>query len=262
MQDRDRVVSENEYEDEEVPDSEEDEEDEDEDYEDTNTHNPRRSSRTATVSSRTKAVKNLPFSPRKRTRSMKAYPDGDSEDELGGFDQEESGEVVEIPTRRSTRARKSAKANLADADAYEDEGDDDDSTHRTGRGNRVEKRKDPRGKASRPAYGHIRSVADLDYDPYSDEETLPLRAHREECEKCRRQPAHILMEAMRKQVKGKGRKKKISDDEDEGDEQERLVALGGWVRWLVDLLFFMFNGSDLRPSASSVQSVRTGNVSQ
>lgn len=225
-------VSDDEYDDEEVPDSEEEADSDDEDYEGADEHNLRRSSRTATIGSRNKAVKKLPFSPRK-TRSRKV--DGDSEDELAGFDQEESSEVVKIPARRSMRVRKSTKANLAD-DAYEDEGDeedDDSSTRQTGKASReVKKRKPPRSKASRPAYGNIRDVADLDYDPHSDDETLPLRAHRGECEKCRKQPAHSLLNALKKRPKGRGRKKKTSDDEDdEGNEEERLTALGGWVRW-------------------------------
>jgi chromodomain-helicase-DNA-binding protein 4 len=224
-------VSGDEFDSEEVPDSEEQTEDDDDDYEDANTHELRRSSRTATTGSRKKTIKNLPFSP-KKTRSRKV--DGDSDDELAGFDQEQSSEVVEIPTRRSTRARKSAKANLADEE-YEDEGDeedDDSSTRRRHKRNReVKKRKPPRAKASRPAYGTIRDVADLDYDPYSDDETLPLRAHRDECEKCRKQPVHKLLLAVKTKPKGRRRKKTSDDEDDEGNEEERLTALGGWVRW-------------------------------
>jgi chromodomain-helicase-DNA-binding protein 4 len=223
-------VSGAEYDTEEVPDSEEETEGDDDDYEDADTHDLRRSSRTAASGSRKKTIKNLPFSPRK-TRSRKVV--GDSDDELAGFDEEEVSEVVEIPARRSTRARKCNKANLAE-DAYEDEGDEDDdsSSRRTRKRTEVKKRKPPRTKASRPAYGSIRDVADLDYDPFSDNETLPLRAHRDSCEKCRKLPSHSLLLAMKKRPKGKGRKKKSSDDEDdEGNEEDRLMALGGWVRW-------------------------------
>ena len=55
----------------------------------------------------------------------------------------------------------------------------------------------------------------------------PLRAHRDICEKCHREPAHVLLKKLGKR---KGRKKKQTDDLSE-DEEDMYNALGGWVRW-------------------------------
>lgn len=77
-------------------------------------------------------------------------------------------------------------------------------------------------KGPKPEYGRIRDVNDI-YD--SDPETAPLRAHRDLCERCRRQPAHILMKS-----KKKGRRKSV---EDPMEEEEDFSSLGGWVRWCV-----------------------------
>jgi hypothetical protein len=120
----------------------------------------------------------------------------------------------------------------------------------------VKKRaRNARGKGAgvRPAYGHIRSVADLDYDPDSDEDTAALREHRNECEKCHMKPAHELLEAERKRPKAKGRKRrKTSDDdlEESGDEVERITKKGGWVRWSVQLVL-----AEQRYSSSSQSQV-------
>jgi hypothetical protein len=78
---------------------------------------------------------------------------------------------------------------------------------------------------------------DLRYqrDKPVDQGSSPLREHRNICEKCHRGPAHELLEAVMRKPKGRRKKKKMSDDEfDESeDEQQRLTALGGWVRWYV-----------------------------
>jgi chromodomain-helicase-DNA-binding protein 4 len=195
----------------------------------------RRSTRTAAVTSRGKVVRDLPFSPKKtRFRTRAALMNEDSNDELAGY------ESSARPARRSTRTRKGGKTNLADADAYEDDededededDDEDDSDNFTIRNKTKPHIKARRGKASRPAYGNIRDVADLAYDPQEDPQTAALRAHRDFCEKCQRKPTHELLIALRKRPKGRGRKKKTSDDEDEGvNEEDRLVAMGGWVRW-------------------------------
>jgi chromodomain-helicase-DNA-binding protein 4 len=216
-----------------------DSEDEDQDANDDDDYGarPRRSSRAAK-----KPVKTLPFSPKKkRARKGFVVPDSDVEDEDDGESEIEIEEVM--PTRRSSRSTKNAKAKYAEDEYMDDEGeqhesdsDDDDvgdGKPRKSRKGRAQKtKKIVRGKASRPAYGNVRHVADLDYDGLSDEETAALRAHRDVCEKCHRGPAHDLIVAASKKPKGKGRKKKDEDMDDfEGDEMERLTALGGWVRW-------------------------------
>ena len=96
-----------------------------------------------------------------------------------------------------------------------------------------------RAKASRPAYGHFREVADLELDDQSDDETLPLRAHRGECEKCHHPPSHILLKKLERRYRN--RRSSDSNDEEE-DERDNLESLGGWIRWWVPMLplFFVF----------------------
>jgi hypothetical protein len=98
-----------------------------------------------------------------------------------------------------------------------------------------------RGKASRAAYGHIRSIADLEYDELEND---PLLAHRRTCERCQRKPTHILLELQRKSGKRNKSKRKPKDEfeEDSGTEDE-LVGLGGWVRWQVCAPMFPTNGN-------------------
>jgi len=93
-----------------------------------------------------------------------------------------------------------------------------------------------RGKASRPAYGHIRSIVDLEYDEL---ENGPLTAHRHTCERCQRKPTHVLLEQQRKSAKRKNGTRKPNDEfEGDSDSEDKLAALGGWVRWQVDALIF------------------------
>lgn len=224
---------------EEVLDSEEDEEEDDaSDDSDYGARPSRRGSRATK-----KPVKTLPFSPKKR-RAKKGMPVRDSDDE----DDYESIVNTNVAARRSSRSTKMAKASYKETEGYADNEDDqeededeeeDDKPRKSsaksrgkGKGGKQTK-KVVRGKASRPAYGNFRAVAELDYDAFSDEETAPLRAHRNVCEKCHRGPAHKLIQAEKRKSKGKGRKKQEEDeDEDlEGTEMERLIALGGWVRW-------------------------------
>ncbi|KAK0208177.1 SNF2 family DNA-dependent ATPase [Desarmillaria ectypa] len=171
----------------------------------------------------------LPFSPTK-TRSQRVYAIQGSEDE------DDTGNTA--PQRRSTRYRKPMKVDIDEfSGASSDGGDSDD--YITSRGARAKtfrnKKKNGPGSASRPAYGFFRPVADIDCDPFSDDESF-LRAHRSICEKCHRGPTHVIQEAAQKKKKGKGRRKKrTSDDElepDSVDEVERLGELGGWVRCL------------------------------
>ncbi|TFK56559.1 hypothetical protein OE88DRAFT_1730039 [Heliocybe sulcata] len=179
---------------------------------------------TAVVShGRKKTVKALPFSP-KKTRSGKAFI-AESE---GDSDVEET-----MPARRSTRARKSARGNLRDAanlDELDLIADESDESVRP----KPKRRERARPRAARPAYGHFRSVEELDYDPYSDDETIPLRQHRSVCEKCQRKPTHLLIKDAKKGKPGRRKKSKESDDDDEDDtgDVDKLAALGGWVRCL------------------------------
>jgi hypothetical protein len=216
---------------EEVPDSEEDEDDEDKEEDDEygEEDSPvkvRRSTRSTKV-----PRQNLPFSP-KKTRSQKIIV----------LDSDEEGDTADgnsnAPTRRSARSRKGFKINLDEGAYYESEQEGDDSEGYEAAPKlkgAIKRPKVARKKGARPAYGHVRGVEDLEYDPNSDEETAALRTHRNVCEKCHDVPAHEQLEALRKR-KGKGRKKrKTTEDEFEesGDEVERVSKRGGWVRWFV-----------------------------
>jgi chromodomain-helicase-DNA-binding protein 4 len=189
---------------------------------------PRRSGRT------TDKAKGLPFSP-KKTRSRRILViDSDQEHT------DNDGSETHRPTRRSTRSRKGVKVNL-DAEMYSDNLESEGETSDDYGSRTLSKRKgkDPKKivhpKAARPAYGHFRVVADLDLD-YSDDDSMPIGEHRDICEKCHQGPAHKLLEAQMKRSKGKGKKKRKTPDDDfeeTDDEEKRLTALGGWVRWWV-----------------------------
>ena len=75
-------------------------------------------------------------------------------------------------TRRSTRSKKAKRIVLDDDDI---EGSPSDEEFVQGRSTSTAKsaKKVVRKKGSRPAYGHFRPIADLDYD--EDEETAILR---------------------------------------------------------------------------------------
>jgi hypothetical protein len=46
-----------------------------------------------------------------------------------------------------------------------------------------------------------------------------------------------LLAALKKRLKGKGKKRKRgTDDEFESDDEEKLRSLGGWVQWFVFFL--------------------------
>ena len=174
--------------------------------------------------STTKVKQVLPFSPKRTTTRRILIIDSDNEP-TESDDESEFGR----PTRRSNRSRKGVKVNL-DIETSEGETSDDyDSLkHSKPKGKKL-----IRPKATRPAYGHFRDVVDLNYD-YSDDESTSIREHRDICEKCHRGPAHKLIEALAKKSKNKGKKKRqTSDDEFEEfeGEEERLTALGGWIRW-------------------------------
>ncbi|KAJ7492793.1 SNF2 family DNA-dependent ATPase [Mycena latifolia] len=216
----------------EVPDSEADiDEDNDEDKDEDDEYGENEDS-PIKVRRSTRSIKprqNLPFSP-KKTRSQKVIVlDSDEEDD-------DAPESINAPTRRSGRSRKAFKVNLNEGAYYESEQEDGDSEgyDSAPRLKRAAK-KVARKKGTRPAYGHVRPVADLDYDANSDEDTAALRVHRNKCEKCNDKPAHELLEAERRRSKKKRpQKRKTSEDEFEesGDEVERMNKKGGWVRCL------------------------------
>ncbi|KLO20752.1 hypothetical protein SCHPADRAFT_816295 [Schizopora paradoxa] len=158
----------------------------------------------------------LPFSP-KKTR-------------LGGrkhkplrIEEDESDSEPRIQ-RRSGRNR--GAGVRYDEDYQEDELDESDGSRIVATSHKKAKKKIKK-RGPKPAYGTIRDVEDLDN---SDDESAPLRAHRDFCEKCKEPPSHILMvQAKRK----RGRKKaKRDEDEDEESDGERASKLGGWVRCL------------------------------
>ena len=161
----------------------------------------------------------LPFSPAKaptKRRIRRRVQSSDSEDEV-------------VVTRRSTRSTRNTRS-YRDDDEYEDEepGGSDDGL------SAPKKKKRARTKASRPAYGHFREVADLELDDQSDDEALPLRAHRGKCEKCHHPPSHILLKKLDRRHKKK-RSSNSSEEGDEEDERDSLESLGGWVRWYVPM---------------------------
>ncbi|CAK5279999.1 unnamed protein product [Mycena citricolor] len=167
----------------------------------------------------------LPFSP-KKTRSQKIQV-------IDSDDSDDDDSVAHAP-RRSTRTRRTFKIAVGDdSDAEEDDSDGDASVRKL-KGT-TKRPKVARKKAARPAYGHVRGIEDLDYDHQSDEETAPLRMHRNVCEKCKENPAHEVLGALKKKKNKSRRRKKTSDDDIEGseDEVERAERHGGWVRWFV-----------------------------
>lgn len=191
---------------------------------------PRRSGRS------TKYNQVLPFSP-KKTRSRRILII-DSDQQHTDSDSSE----VRRPSRPTTRSKRAVKVNL-DAKTYSDdleseaETSDDYDSRQLSKPKGKKPKKVVRPKAARPAYGHFRSIADLDYD-YSDDESMPIGEHRDICEKCHTGPAHKLIEALKKKSKRSKKKKRKTSDaelEESDDENERLTALGGWVRWWVTI---------------------------
>ncbi len=180
----------------------------------------RRSTRAGAASANQKLGSDLPFSPKKTRSGQRVLT-------VHGSESDSDVQEVTRATRKSTRARTNKRVNLDDEDfedmAFIDDASDIASTSQR----KVVKKKIVRGKASRPAYGHFRVVADLQYDEEEDEELAPLIAHRGICEKCHTAPAH---EQLTKAAKKGKRRRKNEDDESE-DEETRLHALGGWVRW-------------------------------
>jgi chromodomain-helicase-DNA-binding protein 4 len=157
----------------------------------------------------------LPFSPAKAPTKRRLRKRIDSD----------SGSEVQT-ARRSTRSTRTTRSYRDDDHEVGEEEESDAALP-------ARKKKRARPKASRPAYGHVREVENLELDDQSDDETLPLRAHRDECEKCHHPPSHILLKKLdrkRKQRRSRDSDEEDSEDEDE-DERNNFESLGGWVRW-------------------------------
>lgn len=185
---------------------------------------PRRIKTRSTI--RDQGRTDLPFSPRKTRPRNRVLSESESS-EMGISD--DVG-----PTRRSNRIRKPLRTNAMDDD-YEDGESDSLSDERVSPvRNSLSKAKvsiPKRGKTSRAAYGHIRGIVDLEYDEL---ENGPLSAHRHTCERCQRQPTHVLLKRQRRSGKRHQTKRKPKDDFDEdSDSQDKLASLGGWVRWYI-----------------------------
>ncbi|KAG6331283.1 hypothetical protein ID866_7805 [Astraeus odoratus] len=172
----------------------------------------------------------LPFSPKKfRNRHPRERVDEESDDELGVYGQ---SDIEVVSRRRSTRTRRAARSHFDDF--VEDDGEDytDNSDYKAAMSDAEEDQKQRRPVAARPAYGHFRHIVNLDLDPYDEEATEALRAHRGVCEKCHKKPAHNLLKAIQRSKKGKRRRADGMDLDLEEDEEEQIQNLGGWVRCL------------------------------
>lgn len=225
-----------------VDDDEDMEDDGDDAYEEEEEGPVRRSTRAAAGLANLrnkKSAQELPFSPRRRNpgRKIRAV-DSDDEDES-----EEGTPTPAASTRRSTRARKTTRANVADEDYEMDEEGEESEEYGSykPRAQPPKKKKIVRGRASRAAYGNFRQVIELSFDREEDPETVHLRAHRDACQKCHRGPANVLIEKAQKRNqqrkrKGSSKRKKRDEDEEDSDNEEQLAELGGWVRWYVYLL--------------------------
>ncbi|KAI0347824.1 hypothetical protein BDW22DRAFT_1349889 [Trametopsis cervina] len=168
----------------------------------------------------------LPFSPRKarvrKTTNYSAYLD-ENDDE----DDDVSAVRHSSRLRRSGRTRR--KSTLSDDEEFNGQSEESDGYGETPKPKK--KKRLPRNKTFRPAYGHVRPVNALDYD--SDEETAVLRAHRGDCAKCNGLPSHVQKEKLRKKAPKKRRARREEDEfEEQEDDDERITKLGGWVSCL------------------------------
>ena len=191
-------------------DSDDDEAKNDEDYDSRQTRT-QKSRAAKTRGSGNMRQTQLPFSPKKtRSGGRKRKP-------ILSEDESDSEPRIQ---RRSGRNK--GAAIRYDEDYEEDELDESD--YQSAGKSRKKAKKVFKKRGPKPAYGTVRSIEDLDN---SDDESAPLRAHRDFCEKCKEPPAHILMT----QAKRKRGRKKAKEDEDEESDGERASKLGGWVRW-------------------------------
>ena len=184
----------------------------------------RRSARYSTVQGSSRRT-DLPFSPRK-TRFRKRVLSGSESSVTSDF-----GGAG--PARRSSRILNSLRIRDIGPESEGSESETgSDKSYTPDRNSRSKGKLSipKRGKASRAAYGHIRSIADLEYDEL---ENGPLSAHRYTCERCQREPTHLLLSRRRKTAtKSKAKRKpRDGESEEDSDGEDKLAALGGWVRW-------------------------------
>lgn len=190
---------------------------EDDEEEETDDDSERNDSDAPRRSKRSKSLK-VPFSPRKKGPRKLFIQPSDGEDE----------EDEALDLRRSMR-RKPVKVNFRDSSSEYEPGLEVKQRSKTN-----PKAPNKRVIPSRPAYGHIRPVEELEAEYYDDEYTI-LHRHRLLCEKCHEKPTHIRLEIVSKS-KGRGRAKKRDQGdelEDSADELDKIAAKGGWVRWYV-----------------------------
>ncbi|KAF9015550.1 SNF2 family N-terminal domain-containing protein [Cyathus striatus] len=179
-------------------------------------------------SERTKARPQLPFSP-KKTRSQRINV-------IDGSESESTGNEILAGFRRSTRNKRTTNVRIRSPYDEDDTGSEmNDSDYDYRRRNKNKKVNTRRiQKALPPAYGSVRDISELEGDPFpEDEENIPLRRHRDICEKCHMEPSHRLIAKLLK-TKGKKKKRKQSTDDEfeESDSEETYKSWGGWVRCL------------------------------
>jgi chromodomain-helicase-DNA-binding protein 4 len=126
---------------------------------------------------------------------------------------------------RQTRSTKRVSSGHSSAIDVDDISDDDYDDRYSRPSLKIKIKMTRRKREVQPGFGVVRSIEELDYE--SDRETASLRAHRADCEKCGRVPAHLQLLKLSKR---KGRKRKLEEFED--DEEDVATALGGWVRCL------------------------------
>ena len=173
---------------------------------------------------RTRRTAALPFSPKKtRLRRVNVIDESD-----------ESNLEPHPAQRRSTRI-KPAKVAAGFESSSSFSSYDVGKTHSNLRPKKARVR-----KSVKPAYGHIHDISDVEYE--ADDEFGCLRRHHNICGKCHEGPARDLLRKYSKRPNGKSSRKKATRDELEEteDEAERLNSLGGWVRWSVVVLKFLY----------------------
>lgn len=211
----------------EVPDSDEEQKEEDSDaYSDESEDQSRRKSSRLTNHRKTIEASEPSFNSR-NTRS-RAGPRSN----VRYTSEESTSEDGPSQATRGTRSRAAARNAQSRMAVYDDDDDDyeeeEEVSYKKGKKKVVPKK-------PRPTYGLIRGIEDLDD---SDTETPFVRAHRNVCEKCHKEPAHILLNKFRKR-KGRKKVRKTNEQNITEDEMESIQNLGGWVHWYVPHFFLL-----------------------
>jgi chromodomain-helicase-DNA-binding protein 4 len=172
---------------------------------------------------RTRRTAALPFSPRKtRLRRVNVIDESD-----------ESSLEGRPAQRRSKRIKPAKVAGGFDSSSSFSSYRDDRKTQSNLRPKKARVK-----KSVKPAYGHIHNISDVEYE--SDDEFACLSRHRNVCGKCHEGPAHDLLKKYNRR-NGKSIRKKAKDGlDDTEDEAESLNSLGGWVRWSVAVLEYLY----------------------